>query len=130
MEMAGKRNEDVAIAIFSEIKGLNVAPSGIFVSTLYGFLAASPDGNILEIRLCILTVRLYYSPGIINDHNLVEVKCSAKLASLNLSLEDAVRTKQIAYLDMNKEGEIFFKQNHDYFYQVKMCSHKFNISSF
>lgn len=41
----GKRNESVAIGKFSDITGYTVLESGIFISTEYGFLAASPDGK-------------------------------------------------------------------------------------
>ncbi|CAG9771359.1 unnamed protein product [Ceutorhynchus assimilis] len=95
----GKNNEAVAINIFSEKTGKNVDPAGLYIDLLDGFLAASPD-------------------GIINDDEIVEVKCSLKVATSGKTLSSAVRDKDLVYLAMNSENDIKIKENHNYYYQV------------
>ncbi|KAF2902711.1 hypothetical protein ILUMI_03490 [Ignelater luminosus] len=43
----GKQNESVAISKYSDIIKQPIRPSGIFIDTKSGFLAASPDGRIV-----------------------------------------------------------------------------------
>lgn len=53
--------------------------------------------------------------GIINENEIVEVKCSFKLAQYGKSLMQAVQEKAVPYLEF-KDGILQIKQNHDYYY--------------
>lgn len=46
--MYGQQNEHVAKSMFMQQYGKIVRPSGLFIDEDFGFLAASPDGKIIQ----------------------------------------------------------------------------------
>lgn len=111
----GKRNEIVAIKLFEAKYDVKVQPSGLYISLLHGWLAASPDGTNFLIYCLIYLYALFV--GIINDHDIVEVKCLYKVAMQQLSLLSAVQDGKVPCL-VYKEDRITLKRTHNYFFQV------------
>lgn len=67
--------------------------------------------------ICCWCLIVFYFLGIINDDEIIEVKCKFKVASLGCSLDDAVRNNEVSCLQMIA-NEIQLKKTHDYFCQV------------
>lgn len=57
--------------------------------------------------------------GTIDDENIVEVKCSLKVASSGHTLEEAVKNKLLSFLTI-EDGNVVIKKGHDYYYQVNL----------
>lgn len=113
----GKRNEIVAIQKFAELTGMKVEPSGLFIDFDHGYLGASPDGiNIFINSRYIIISNLYNISGIVGEDYIVEVKCLHKVATLGISLREAVSNNQVACLELDEH--IHLKRTHDYYYQV------------
>lgn len=96
----GKDHENIAKINFENLYSKKVQDCGIFICHEYPFLAASPDGLIL------------------NEEAIVEIKCPYKLSKLNISPSEAVESKQLPYL-YKKGEEIKLKKCHNYYYQVQ-----------
>lgn len=76
---------------------IKIQPAGLFVDVELQFLAASPD-------------------GLIDTDALIEVKCPSTISMMtpNEAIENG--TLKWAYM---KNGELYLKQNHNYFYQIQ-----------
>ena len=90
----GRVHEPVALEKYQSETGNIVNPSGLVVSQMHLFLAASPDGIVTK------------------DH-LVEVKCPY------VSRDKEITTATVPYLMQNDDGTDFLNENHDYFYQIQ-----------
>ena len=97
----GIKYENVAVEQFCTIHKVETQPCGIFVSTMYPQLAASPD-------------------RVIDDEFILEVKCPYS------SRNEYITPENSAYLF--KQGVAFhLKENHSYYYQIQgqlLCSNR------
>lgn len=96
----GLKYEKRALEKLSEIKVKNCRECGLYISTQFPFLGASPDGIIDQENAC------------------VEVKCP--YAARN----EKICPKTVVFLEENN-GDLQLKRNHDYYYQVQgqmLCS--------
>ncbi|XP_031333159.1 uncharacterized protein LOC116182246 [Photinus pyralis] len=96
----GKIHEGVAISKFETLTGKKVQQAGLYIDVNCGYLGASPDGIICE-------------------NEIVEVKCSFKVANMKKSLKEAVESKEVQYLTLNENGDICLKKTHNYYYQIQ-----------
>lgn len=94
----GKENEDNAIRQFEQLTGKKVRKAGLLIGRKFPFLAASPDGSILE------------------ENALVEVKCPYK--ARGSGIEEAVNNKEILFATY-KGGKLSLKREDKYYYQVQ-----------
>ena len=97
----GIKYESAAISWFEEEQKTQTSPAGLFISAECPFLAASPD-------------------RIINDYQLLEVKCPYTARNLSIS------PTTVPYLEISVK-ELSLKKNHKYYYQVQgqlFCSGK------
>ncbi|KAB0789970.1 hypothetical protein PPYR_15740, partial [Photinus pyralis] len=54
---------------------------------------------------------------IISEDEIVEVKCSFKVATMKKSLKEALESKEVQYLTHNGNRDIGLKKTHNYYYQ-------------
>lgn len=103
----GKKYEPIALQqyekyMFSTRKQISVLKSGLVVSIGLPFLAASPDGKVID-------------KGCIEPYGLVEVKCpSTKFLVTPLEACSDER-----FFAENINGKPKLKRNHPYYYQVQ-----------
>ena len=97
----GIEHENTAVKSFEAAKGLEVHPCGVYISHLYPFLAASPDGLI------------HFSDGSLG---LIEVKCPFKHRASMIS--DACKDPQFCLQFDSSKGFVSLKRTHNYYYQV------------
>lgn len=94
----GNESEARAILEFEKMYNLKVAPCGLFIGEKEYYLAASPDGFIIE-----------------NDF-LIEVKCPFTIAKMNPT--EGIQTGKITFATI-VDGALKLKRNHNYYYQVQ-----------
>ncbi|KAI8487981.1 hypothetical protein Bbelb_344290 [Branchiostoma belcheri] len=100
----GRLHEDDAIEAYKEKTGNKVNPCGIYISTEHGYLAATPDGKVVQ-------------PD--GEMGLLEVKCpfSAVKGPHPLSPAEAAKNKTFPIQEIN--GTLQLPKTHQYFYQVQ-----------
>ncbi|KAF4533068.1 hypothetical protein B566_EDAN002631, partial [Ephemera danica] len=97
----GRENEDQVRDLLSIFLDVEIQECGIFIHPEHNFLAASPD-------------------GLIGDDTLVEIKCSYSAAGLNLSPEEAVKSKKTSFWKFDKStGEYIVNKNDKWFTQIQ-----------
>ena len=89
----GRTYESEAVKKFEQLTGKTAHECGLFVSTTFPFLSASPD-------------------RILNGNCLLEVKCP--YAAKNKPISPVT----VPYLELSS-GKLALKSTHDYFYQVQ-----------
>lgn len=89
----GKINEPIAKAKYKNDFGVNVQNCGLFISSEYPFLAASPD-------------------GILDEETVIEIKCPYTARNYKIS------EITVPYLEKH-DGDFFLKKNHPYYAQVQ-----------
>lgn len=94
----GQENEPTAIRLFEQITGKKVAKSGLVVHKSYPYLAASPDGIVVQ------------------ENALIEVKCPYK--ARESSVEEACQKKEITFATF-EEGKLKLKREDKFYYQVQ-----------
>ena len=90
----GLMQEENAIKKFSELKGVQVKPCGLFIDETYSYLAASPDGRV-------------------GNDALVEVKCPYT------QRDSPIKDSHLFPFLEKKNGELKLKCNHDFYYQIQ-----------
>ena len=95
----GITNEPEALKAFSQITGLQVVETGVWLHEC-GLLGASPD-------------------GLVGDNSVLEAKCP--YTQRNLTIEEAIATNNF-YLE-KKDGKIVLKKDHVYWHQVQGQMH-------
>jgi len=96
----GKDHESDAIEALNTIlarNGLKVEECGLFIDTITGYLAATPDGTV-------------------GEDGLVEVKCPMKCK--DSSIAELVRTDSTFCLE-NSGDNMRLKRSHNYYYQIQ-----------
>lgn len=96
--MYGRVREPDALARYSSVKGVEVTRCGIFISSDYPYLAATPD-------------------GLVGEDSLVEVKCLPSVKD-KLLMDVAKEKKSTLCLEI-KNGCLQLKKTHRYYYQVQ-----------
>ena len=96
----GIKHEDTAVKSFEATKGLEVHPCGVYISHLYPFLAASPNGLI------------HFPDGSLG---LIEVKCPFKHCASMIA--DACKDPLFC-LQFDSSKDVSLKRTHNYYYQV------------
>lgn len=94
----GQQNEHIAIRCFEQITGKKVEKSGLVVHKSYPYLAASPDGIIVQ------------------ENAIIEVKCPYK--ARESSVEEACQRKEITFATF-EEGQLKLKKEDKFYYQVQ-----------
>jgi hypothetical protein len=91
----GRVQEQAAIDKFSQMTGLTVQKCGLFVDVAHPYLAATPDGVVVE------------------EDALLEVKCpyNGRLSKVQVG-------KHFPFLEM-RDGQMKLKVSHSYYYQVQ-----------
>lgn len=89
----GKIHEPIAITQYEDKYSLNVQKCGLFISSEYPFLAASPD-------------------GLLGDDTVVEVKCP--YSARNYEISDVT----VPYLE-KRNGVFTLKKQHPYYAQIQ-----------
>lgn len=80
--------------------GIKVVPCGIFIDELDPFLAATPDGIIL------------------NEDGLIELKCP--YSCRNISPENAIQSQKLKFWRFDKSKNSFVvNKKHPYYYQIQ-----------
>ena len=92
--MHGKKYEPVAIKEYENKQNITVNSCGLCISKSHPYIAASPD-------------------GIVQDKNLVEVKCPYASRNRDISQES------VPYLKLNDAGVLTLSRAHDYYYQIQ-----------
>lgn len=93
----GRDSEPLAVSAFEAATDLIVENCGLFIDEAKCFLAASPD-------------------GIVGHDTIIEIKCPFTAA--NLTPTEAILSGKIKYCEL-REGKLFLKRKHDYFFQVQ-----------
>ncbi|KAF0748200.1 YqaJ domain-containing protein, partial [Aphis craccivora] len=93
----GIQHEPFAISDFENIMKKKIHPAELFIDPEFQFLAASPD-------------------GLVDTDALVEIKCPSSISQMTPT--EAIENGIIKWACL-KNGELFLKQNHNYFYQVQ-----------
>ena len=99
----GRDHEDIARQQYAQLlaDGWSVRACGLYISTRYGYIGASPDGLVFdESNLC----------------GCVEIKCPFSAQDKTVS-EACAQTQFYCTLDEN--NKVTLKQSHSYFYQVQ-----------
>jgi hypothetical protein len=89
----GRMHESIAVNRYEEMVGVVTKPCGLFVSTVYPFLCASPD-------------------RVVSDQLLLEVKCPYTARDVNITPES------VPFLT-DCYGVVTLKTNHEYYYQIQ-----------
>jgi hypothetical protein len=89
----GQKHEAIVIRQYEKDSGCKIHQCGIFVSTKCPFLGASPD-------------------GIINDDNIIEVKCPYSIRNEEISISN------LPYLKTGECG-VCLDKTHNYYYQIQ-----------
>ncbi|CAH1183072.1 unnamed protein product [Ceutorhynchus assimilis] len=94
----GNESEARAILEFEKKTNLQVVPCGLFIGEKEYYLAASPDGFVIE------------------NNFLIEVKCPFTIAKMDPT--EGIQTGKITFATI-EDGALKLKRNHNYYYQVQ-----------
>ncbi|KAB0802471.1 hypothetical protein PPYR_04657 [Photinus pyralis] len=113
----GKNSESMVRERFSRENNIPVKESGLYIDLDRGYLAASPDGKCNDDYYLQSSNSTFI--GLIGTDGLIEIKCLWKISQERQSLMFAVKNKVVPCLELNSDGNISLKRNHNYYFQVQ-----------